>query len=264
MTVSQNNVWVHQELTLFTDTLGAAVKDSLELTIVSRFSTHSIALGGVRDYRDNPLGARRGSMRAVTAELAGGPLKGTSSFRKVEFVSAWYTPFDNGWVLATRVRGGVIQPTGDAPAFSLETGVDSAVARVPLGDRFRTGGVNSIRGYDENSIPPSGGLALLQANAELRITLAGFLGMEVFVDAGNAWARPSYIKGRQFVPKVNHEVLDAGDVRYVFGFGPRVNLPIGPLRFDITWSPRPFPDPRNPQERRWLIAKPQFAIGPSF
>ncbi len=262
-TISQNNAWVHQDLTLFADTLAAEVRDSLERTVVSRFSTHSIALGGVRDYRDNPLAATRGSMQAITGELAGGPLKGTSSFRKVELVSAWYTPFANGWVLATRVRAGAIQPTGDAPAFSLETGVDSAVARVPLGDRFRTGGVNSIRGYDENSIPPSGGLAILQANAELRIPLAGFLGLEVFIDAGNAWARPSYIKGRHFIPKVNHDVLGAGDVRYVFGFGPRLNLPIGPLRFDITWSPRPFPDPLS-QNPRWLIAKPQFAIGPSF
>lgn len=262
VTLSQNNVWEHQSLTLFTDTLTAAVKDSLERTVVSRFSTHSIALGGLRDYRDNPLGATRGSMQAVTAELAGGPLKGTSSFRKMELVSAWYAPFSNGWVMATRVRAGLIHPSGSPPAFSLETGVDSAVASVPLGDRFRTGGVNSIRGHDENSIPPSGGLALLQANAELRIPVAGPFGLELFVDAGNVWARPSYIKGRNFIPKVNRELLEAGDVRYVFGFGPRLNLPIGPLRFDITWSPRPFLDANN--NRRWLIAKPQFAIGPSF
>ena len=258
VTLSQNNVWVHQSLTLFTDTLTAAVKDSLELTVVSRFSTHSIALSGVRDYRDNPLSATRGSMQAVTAELAGGPLKGTSSFRKVEWVSSWYTPFNNGWVLATRLRAGVIDPTGNPPAFSLETGVDSVVASVPLGDRFRTGGVNSIRGYGENSIPLSGGLALLQANAELRIPLAGPFGVEVFVDAGNVWARPSYIKARDFTPRRSHDPLEPNDVRYVFGIGPRINLPIGPLRLDLTWSLRPSPGASA------LVAKPQFAIGPSF
>lgn len=264
VTLSQNNVWVHQVLTVFADTLDAAVKDSLALSVVSLYSTHSLALGAVRDFRDNPLNAARGSVQAITAELAGGPLKGTSSFRKLSFVSSWYTPFRNGWTLATRVRAGVITPTGTAPAFSIEQLVDSAVVRVPLNDRFRTGGVNSIRGFSENSIPPSGGLALLQANAELRVPIAGPFGIELFIDAGNVWARPSYIKGRQFIPKRSHDVLEPGDVRYVFGLGPRLNLPIGPLRFDITWSLRPFPDPDPAKGPRWLIAKPQFAIGPSF
>ncbi|MEK7330116.1 MAG: BamA/TamA family outer membrane protein [Candidatus Eisenbacteria bacterium] len=258
VTLAQNNAWVHQDLTLFADTLAAPVRDSLERSIVARYSTHSIALGGVRDFRDNPLNATRGSVQALTGELAGGPLKGTSSFRKVVFVSSWYTPFANGWVLATRVRAGAIDPTGHAPAFSIETEVDSAVARVPLGDRFRTGGVNSVRGYSENSIPPSGGLALLQANAELRIPIAGPFGIELFVDAGNVWARPSYIKARDFAPKVSHDPLTPNEVRYVFGIGPRINLPIGPLRLDLTWSLRPSPGSSA------LVAKPQFAIGPSF
>ena len=55
----------------------------------------SIALGAVRDFRDNPLNATRGSVQAMTAEVAGGPFKGTSSFRKLSFVSSWYTPFSS-------------------------------------------------------------------------------------------------------------------------------------------------------------------------
>ncbi len=258
VTISQNNLWAQQDLTLFSGTLSAVVKDSLERSVVGRFSTHSVALGALRDYRDNPLSATRGSMQAITLELAGGPLKGTSSFRKVDFVSAWYAPIMNGWVLAARVRAGAIEPTGDAPAFSPEAQVDEAVARVPLNDRFRIGGVNSIRGFGESSIPPSGGLALLQANVELRIPIAGPFGIELFVDAGNVWARPSYIKGRQFTPKRSHQPLEANDVRYVLGFGPRINLPIGALRLDLTWSLRPSPGASA------LVHKPQFAIGPSF
>ncbi len=263
VTISQNNLWANQDLTLFSDSIPAARKDSLERSVVSRFSTHSIALGGLRDYRDNPLSATRGSMQAITVQLAGGPLKGTSSFRKVEVASAWYTPLWNGWVLATRLRGGLIKPTGEGPAFSLENEVDEEVTRVPPNDRFKTGGVNSIRGFGESKIAPDGGLALLQANAELRIPVIGPFGIEIFFDAGNVWARPSYIKGRHFRPGRSHVPLEATDVRYVFGIGPRVNLPIGPLRFDLTWSLRPFPDP-DKGVTRWLIAEPQFAIGPSF
>ncbi len=258
VTLTQSNLWARQDLTLFTTALDAAVRDSLERSVVERFSTHSVGLGVLRDYRDNPLNASRGSMQALTGELAGGPLKGTSSFRKVDFVAAWYTPFARRWVLATRVRAGAIEPTGTAAPFSPQAQVDEAVARVPLNDRFRTGGVNSIRGFPESTIPPEGGLAILQANAELRVQIAGPFGLELFVDAGNVWARPSYIKRRDFTPRWSGDPLAANEVRYVFGIGPRINLPIGPLRLDVSWSLRPAPG--EAQHR----PKPQFAIGPSF
>jgi outer membrane protein insertion porin family len=259
VSISQNNLWAQQHLTILSDTTSAARKEEIEKSVVPRFSTHSVALGGLRDYRDNPINATRGSMEAITVELAGGPLQGTSSFRKTDIVSAWYTPFPNGWVLATRVRGGVIKPTSDAPAFSPEEQVDEEVARVPRNDRFRTGGVNSIRGFGESTIPLDGGLALLQANAELRIPLLGPFGVEVFVDAGNVWARPSYIKGRDFSPRWNDTALSPNEVRYVFGIGPRINLPIGPLRLDVAWSLRPSAGETHPHQ-----PKAQFAIGPSF
>ena len=256
--ITQTNVWANQDLTILSDTLSDAVRDSLEQSVVAGYSTHSIALSGLRDYRDNPINASYGSMQAISIELAGGPLKGTSSFRKIDFASAWYTPFKRRWVLATRVRAGAIDPTGRAPAFSPEAQVDEQVARVPLNDRFRIGGVNSIRGYGENTIPFEGGLAVLQANAELRIPLVGPFGLEVYVDAGNVWARPSYITWDDFRPSWSDVPLSRDDVRYVFGFGPRINLPIGPLRVDVTWSLRPLPGEAGHRP------KPQFAIGPSF
>jgi outer membrane translocation and assembly module TamA len=47
---------------------------------------------------------------------------------------------------------------------------------------------------------------------------------------------------------------DPNSVRFVGGIGPRVDLPVGPLRFDISWRVRPT---------AWK-PKFQFAIGPSF
>ena len=257
LSLAQDNVWAHQSFTAL-DTIPAAEFD----TLVRAYSTHSLALGGQWDFRDNPLNASQGSVHALTGELAGGLLRGTSSFRKLTASSAWYVPRTNGWVLALRLRAGAIEPVGLSRAFSSESEVDSVVARVPLGDRFRVGGVNSIRGYNENAIPPSGGLAMFQANAELRIQLIGPFGLEMYVDAGNVWARPTYLKLSQFTPRYSHVPMDPNDVRYVVGFGPRLNLPIGPIRFDLTWSLRPTPNAQG--GATWLRAKPQFAIGPSF
>ena len=125
---------------------------------------------------------------------------------------------------------------------------------------IRIGGVNSLRFYDENTIPAggSGGLAMLQGNLELRIPTSvrlpflGPLGFETYLDVGNVWARREYIRWRHFT--ASGDESDPNLVRWVVGFGPRVELPVGPLRLDVSWRVRPkSSDPRI-----------QFAIGPSF
>jgi outer membrane protein insertion porin family len=249
---------VRQSLELLDRSLDAVTRDSIERVAVPRYTTHRLRLVAERDLRDSPFITTRGSIQTLSAEAAGGPLRGTSSFAKGEIVSSWFTPVRGTWVFAARVRAGAIDPFGTPPQFTPAPGVDPEVASVPLEDRFRTGGVNSIRGYSDNAIPPSGGLAVLQANLELRVPVAGPFGIELYADAGNAWARWEQIRGAAFFPEVSHLALGDHDVRYVFGFGPRLDLPIGPVRLDFTWSLRPTRD------RAALVAEPQFAIGPSF
>lgn len=254
-----DNTFVDQAIEFLGPSLpDSATRESLTTAVVPSYTTHRLQLAFDRDFRDNPLDPGRGSAQNAVAEIAGGPLKGTSSFTKGVVVSAWYTPLRNDWVLAARVRAGVISPFGDTATFTPDPTLDDEVQNVPLTDRFRTGGVNTIRGYDEGSIPTSGGLALIEWSFELRIPLIGPLGLEVYADAGNAWLRPEYIKIGQFRPSISDVPLDPGDVRYVFGFGPRLKLPVGPLRLDFTWSLRPSP---GEQALSW---KPQFAIGPSY
>lgn len=264
LTLSQENLFARQELEIdpADTTLTEAERDSLSKTAEPDYTTHRIALGFDRDLRDNPFTPTRGSAIRLVTEVTGGPLRGTSSFQKYEAGASWYTPLPNGWVLATRAAGGLINPFGPRPTFSpvsTTTGaaVDSQVARVPLEDRFRTGGVNTIRGYDENAVSVSGGLALMLASAELRIPtpirvpFLGTLGFEAYVDAGNVWARPEYVRGSHFTDVVED---DPNTVRAVAGVGPRLDLPVGPLRIDVTWRVRPT--------RSHAII--QFAIGPSF
>jgi len=254
-----DNQFVDQVIDYLDPSLSQAVRDSLTAATVPHYTTHRLQLSFDRDLRDNPLDATRGSAQSVAAEIAGGPLKGTSSFTKGVLVSAWYTPRANGWVLGTRIRTGVIRPFGESAVFTPDPTLDEEVQRVPLTDRFRAGGVNSVRGYNESSIPTSGGLALIEGSVELRIPLRGPFGLEVYADAGNVWLRPSYIKMGQFRPSISKVPLDPGDVRYVVGIGPRLRLPVGPLRLDFTWGLRPAEG--GPPKG---APKIQFAIGPSF
>src|SRR5262245_282250 len=259
--VNQENLFARQELVpipkaIEDSSVTQAEIDSVAKTIEPDYTTHRLSLGFERDLRDNPFSPNRGSALRLVAEVAGGPLQGTSSFHKYEIFSSWYTPVSNYWVLATRAVAGVIDPFGPRSTFSPTAVVDSEVARVPLEDRFRTGGVNSIRGYDENVIPSSGGLAIIQGNIEARIPtpvklpFLGSVGFEGYVDAGNVWARAEYVKWSDFTSTAD----DPNTLRVVAGFGPRIISPIGPLRIDVSWRMRP------------THSHPimQFAIGPSF
>lgn len=267
----QDNAFVLQSVgydaSALADSMLAAEVDSVVAVTEPSYATHRLQGIVERDRRDFPLNPGSGSYQSVVGEIAGGPFQGSSSFLKGEVASSWYTPFGNGWVLATRLRAGAIDPFGPERVFSPVPGTDAEVRRVPIENRFRLGGVTTIRGYAEGEIPFSeqdfataktGGLALLLGNIELRIPVYGPFGAEVFVDVGNVWDRPAYIKGSDLIPKITTDRLSPTEVRMVFGFGGRLNLPFGPLRFDLAWSARPE------ENGRWIQAHPQFAIGPAF
>ena len=178
-----------------------------------------------------------------------------------QVLAARYRPLGTrGWVWGWRLGAGIIRPFGEPVGFTPDS-IDTDVDRVPRDDRFRIGGVNSVRGYSENEISPVGGLVMLLGNVEVRVPVIGPFGLEAYADAGNVWARPAYIKASNLVPHVTDEPRSASDVRYVVGAGGRLNLPFGPLRLDFTWNLQP--DHRNGIPH-WLVHEMQFAIGPSF
>ncbi len=260
LTLTQDNTFVNQTLRFnesqFPDSVAL---DSLRQFFAERYRIHRLQLAVDRDARDSPVAPQRGSRQFITTEVAGGPLKGGSSFYKHTFSSAWYTPLGRQVVFATRARAGLIRPFGAPSQFSPPEVVDDQVRRVPFEDRFRLGGANSVRGYDEDHIAPSGGLLMLLGNLELRFPIWGPLGGEAYLDAGNVWARPAYLRLKQFRPEISSRRLTESEVRYTTGAGLRVNLPIAPLRLDSSWALR-----TAQTESKAIVHRLQFAIGPSF
>ena len=251
----QDNTYVNQSFDLLQS-------DSTTDEVPRHYAKHSVLLGYEGDLRDNPLNPVLGSYVTASGQVAGGPLGGGNYvFTKSQVLAAWYRPVGtHGWSCGWRVGGGIIRPFGAVAGFTPGT-IDADVNRVPSLDRFHIGGVNSVRGYVENEITPEGGLVMMLGNAEVRIPLIGPFGIEAYADAGNVWARSSDIKVAHLVPHVTREERTPSDMRYVLGLGGRLNLPFGPLRIDFTWNVQPDRGQAGP---RWLVAEPQFAIGPAF
>src|SRR5262249_45431939 len=149
--LTQENAFVTQRIVL---------QDSAFVTVAPRYTTHLFGLSVDRDTRDDALNPTRGATQSLSGQIAGGPLKGTSSFTKWQASAGWYLPVRTDWVFAARIRAGRIDPFGSTEVLTQDTTVEERVNRVPPADRFRIGGVNSLRGYNENEIPPGGGLAL--------------------------------------------------------------------------------------------------------
>jgi outer membrane protein insertion porin family len=262
---------VHQSYDVFvsvpgvSDSAQQATRDSLANDVLKRYFDNGVALSLIRDTRDDRITADRGSLQSLIAEMAGGPLRGASSYQKLQLASSWYSPRPNGWTLAARIQGGVMGPIGDSRDDFAPGTEDERVRRVPKERRFYIGGVNSLRGWGENAIPGDGGLAMVLGNLEARIPLWGPFGAEVFLDAGNVWARPEYVRVANFVAPWDGRRGAAGDLRYSYGVGARLLLPFGPLRMDLTWCDHPEFDARRAvlgkEKQRFAY---QFAIGPSF
>jgi len=179
-------------------------------------STTSAITGSLlRDTRDHFFDPSEGSNNYISLEYAGGPLGGTNSYTRYDASSAWFiTPF---WKLTFMGRGriGYIHGNEGQP--------------VPLYERYRLGGINTVRGFQAWTIGPKapngeviGGDKELIFNFEMIFPLIPEVKIKgvVFFDAGNAWD-----VGQPFL----------GDpLRTSVGVGFRWISPVGPLR--IEWG----------------------------
>ena len=176
-------------------------------------------------------------------------------FNKVVAEASWYrrVPALRGWVLALRIRGGVIRP-------GLALVADSAIRFVPPEERFYAGGPSSVRGFDRNTLgpvvyvadslridaitgdtvpeglrtSPVGSYAILLANAELRVpapVLSERMRLAAFVDVGRLWDM-----GEQGMVSAGYRVTP--------GVGVRILTPLGPIRIDVAYND--YPRQRGP------------------
>jgi translocation and assembly module TamA len=164
-------------------------------------------IGWARSYRDDLVRPREGYRLAYGVSVGVGDIELVQG----DFRGKWITalPWDARVILRGRV------------GVTLE---DDAFAQLPLSLRFFSGGDNSVRGYDYESLGPRnaageliGGNRLLEASVEYEHPVTESWSVAAFVDSGNSFL------GSDF------------EARKGAGIGARWFTPIGPVRLDIAW-----------------------------
>jgi outer membrane protein insertion porin family len=217
------------------ETKYVATSDS---TAPPKYTTRLLNLNYTDDRRDNIFDPSRGSLSQLSAEYAGGPLKG--SYRFARFTGSWqaYKSPWKKWVLAYRIKLGQITAVGRSPV-SGGAADTLLLSRIPWEERFRIGGGSSVRGYREGLIGrldnrglPIGGMTLLLSNVELRFPLFWIVQLGAFLDMGNVWADPAELSFTRFTHGFYKRTYDPKNVAYGAGGGIRFMTPVGPFRID--------------------------------
>lgn len=198
------------------------------------------------DRRDNRVNTKKGSYTSLSVEHSTDKLGADNNYIRYSADQRVFFKLPANFVLKGRGTFGYINSMDNNP--------------VPLFDRYFMGGINTLRGYELNSIGPTitvpatlsggdnrftyGGNKMVMFNAELEIPIyapAGVMGV-AFIDAGNAFAETQNVSLRS--------------LRMDYGFGFRWQSPFGPLRFE--WG---FPINKRSDESSTVF---NFTIGQSF
>lgn len=195
------------------DDASESVREAAGTTVSS-----SVLVSLRRDTRNNYFFPTEGSTQYLGMELGGGYLGGDLDFYKVNTTLTSYYPSFWRFALALKLHAGYV-------------GVYDDTDEVPIYERYFVGG-NDVRGFQDFDLSPRdeddrlvGGTFEFYYNLEYRIEISERLlfGM-LFFDMGYAWE--------------DIGDFDFNDMRYGFGLGVRIDVPmVGLMGFDYGWSP---------------------------
>lgn len=233
----------------------------------------------IRDRRDDPTDATRGSYNTLDLSLASGYWGSEPDFMRVLAQNATYHRFTPRVVFARTFQLGVMLPSGGFPNES-EIGLDFASnpdPRIPISERFFAGGANSHRGFPINQAGPRdpttgfaiGGGALMVNSLELRFPLIGAdIGGVLFHDAGNLYSKPGRISfkssQREFIENGRTAGFDFDYMEHAVGVGLRYRTPIGPVRLDLAYSLNPPRFVTTTNVQRISHLQFHFSLGQTF
>jgi outer membrane protein insertion porin family len=226
----------------------------------------------IRDTRDSPLDAHRGTYTSFQDFLSGETFGAQAEFNRLDLENSSYYSFDKDrFVLARNTRYGQERAFG-IPEDEL----------IPLPERLYGGGATSLRGFSINAAGPRdpetgypiGGAGALVNSTEMRLppptlpwlgnTLSFVLFHDmgnVFANAGDAWASALRVRQPERdtckalspstasnpIPTPNGPTNSTGQMgscsfnyfSHAAGLGLRYHTPVGPIRLDFSYNLNP-------------------------
>ena len=230
-------------------------------TLVSQFG-----ISWVRDTRDNPAEATKGTVNSADFGIADTYLGSSASFTRFLYQNSSYYPIKRRFSFARSIRFGVLNPYRDTVSLTFPAPTGPVLPRViPLPERLFAGGGTSLRVFalnqagprDSTSGFPVGGQAMLILNQEFRFPMrlpyfGSSLGGALFYDGGNVYSRATRISFRSSLPKPTFDTSAtpqcltncSNELNYfahTIGLGLRYATPVGPVRIDLGYQlNRPF------------------------
>jgi len=190
-----------------TSSAGTVIQDS------AGTYTRSAVLGALTwDSRDSLFLTRRGELVEISGLVAGGGLGGDVQVYGINIEAAKYWPLIWDMIFLMKGQLAVVDTWGG--------GED-----VPIFEALYLGGANNMRGFDFREVGPKdqfgnpiGGNSLAYITAEITFPIISRVRGAFFTDWG-------YVNATSWD-------WDSSNVNADFGFGIRLDLPIGPIRLD--------------------------------
>ena len=246
----------------------------------------------ISDRRDDPTDTTKGIYNTVNIAVASKFWGAQPNFARMLAQNSTYHPIKRRLIFARTVQLGVNMPWAGSAVQGIQLArfAGRPDPRIPLSERYFGGGANSHRGFAYNQAGPRdpatgfplGGGSQFLNSVELRFPLPGAdISGVLFHDAGNVYSRPGRIRfSAEQQVRINSEGGKDYDFDYMvhaMGLGIRYRTPIGPIRFDLAYSPNPprfvgFDGTRNQlltgtgsfREQRIPSLQFHFSLGQTF
>ncbi len=183
----------------------------------------TFSFGASQDNRNSPIQPTSGSIVRFGAEQTVPVGTGNILMTRLRGSYSYYIPVN--WLDLTGF-GFVESTQPQTMAFNVQAG--TVLGDLPPYEAFILGGSNSVRGYQEGEL--GNGRSFFQATAEYRFPIIAAVGGALFVDYGTTIGSQGAVPG---FPAIIRDLPGSG---VGYGFGVRIQSPVGPIRIDLGFT----------------------------